>query len=116
MKVGLSWIPFIKDLWATSIFGLFVYLVGVVASSIYYSATDFHAPPDSLDVRWQGLPHFFGKSTQYLGGQANRTHGTASHADRGGGASLTHHGRPPHLLLPLMAAVLWPCRRSGVRP
>jgi amino acid permease len=66
--MALSWIPHIKDLWVASVFGLVVYLVGVVGSTIYYSRVNFVAHADTMDLRWDGLGSFFGVAVYSLEG------------------------------------------------
>lgn len=66
--VGLSWIPYIKDLWITSIFGLLVYMVGVIGTSIYYSSTSYKHQEGVYDMKWEGMAHFFGVAVYALEG------------------------------------------------
>lgn len=66
--VGLSWIPYIKDLWMTSIFGLIVYLFGVIGTTIYYSSISDRNPEGVYDLKWSGVPHFFGVAVYALEG------------------------------------------------
>jgi len=66
--VVLSWIPYIKDLWISSVFGLLVYLVAVVGTTIYYSKHHWKGEEGTMDLKWDGLPHFFGVATYALEG------------------------------------------------
>lgn len=66
--MGLSWISYLKDLWVTSIVGLFVYVIGVVGVTVYYSASNFESHPDTMELRWGGLAHFFGTALYTLEG------------------------------------------------
>ncbi len=63
---ALSWLPFMRELWAVSIFGLLVYLIGVVGATLWYSAEHYRPSPDTMDWRWEGLPHFFGVAVYAL--------------------------------------------------
>ena len=66
----LSWIPSMKDMWMVSVFGLIVYLVGVIGITLFYS---YHEPDsleksDYMELKWKGIPHFFGVSIYSLEG------------------------------------------------
>ena len=64
----LSWLPSMKNLWLVSLVGLAVYLCGVVATTTYYAATNYHPPPAPMEWKWEGIPHFYGVAIYGLEG------------------------------------------------
>lgn len=66
--LGLSWLPQMKDLWVVSIFGLFTYLLGVIGSTLYYSSHHYTPSPETTELKWNGLPRFFGTAVYALEG------------------------------------------------
>ena len=49
-----------------SIFGLVVYLLGIVGATVWYSAEHYHPAANTMEWRWRGLPHFFGVAVYAL--------------------------------------------------
>lgn len=49
-----------------SIFGLVVYLLGIVGATVWYSATHYQPSENTMEWRWRGLPHFFGVAVYAL--------------------------------------------------
>lgn len=49
-----------------SIFGLVVYLLGIVGATVWYSAAHYHPAANTMEWRWRGLPHFFGVAVYAL--------------------------------------------------
>ena len=69
---ALACIPFLKDLWGLSVFGLVVYcggVMGLVYGYLGHSSAHGRLPPPSYPVRdavWPTLPFFFGQALYSL--------------------------------------------------